>query len=308
MPYFGQPKTAPSIPPVKIEETKKRFADMDHKLETVLATLQKLTTNGGSINNGAPQTGRCLFCGKTGHTIHTCYEADRYLQSGQAIQRNNKITLPSGATIPGPFGPGNTLQSKIDDYHRNHPGQTAANTLSGNTRPDEEQRSGVRGLATTMLYGISGNTNEGATQHLSNNTSGASQVINDRITALQQEIQALQKKQDIFDGVKIPRAKPFSKTPLPKSGPSVTFEKEPAVIPTPNRSRASKSLPQLQHQCHLSIPMLAPTQGINQRCTKTLQILWTAETTKALTEIKHLSWTFTNLKTFLTSVSAPQSL
>ncbi|KAG6838493.1 hypothetical protein C0991_011193, partial [Blastosporella zonata] len=57
MPYFGQSKTAPLIPPVKIEETKKRFADMDHKLETVLATLQKLTTNGGSLNNRAPQTG-----------------------------------------------------------------------------------------------------------------------------------------------------------------------------------------------------------------------------------------------------------
>ncbi|KAG6838825.1 hypothetical protein C0991_008087, partial [Blastosporella zonata] len=57
MPYFGQSKTAPLIPPVKIEETEKRFADMDHKLETILAPLQKLTTNGSSINNGAPQTG-----------------------------------------------------------------------------------------------------------------------------------------------------------------------------------------------------------------------------------------------------------
>ncbi|KAG6838713.1 hypothetical protein C0991_009314, partial [Blastosporella zonata] len=54
-PYFGQSKATPLIPPVKIEETKKRFADMDHKLETILATLQKLTTNSGSINNKALQ-------------------------------------------------------------------------------------------------------------------------------------------------------------------------------------------------------------------------------------------------------------
>ncbi|KAG6863480.1 hypothetical protein C0991_005525, partial [Blastosporella zonata] len=84
-PYFGQSKITTPIPTIKVEETKKRFADMDHKLETILATLQKLTTNGGSINNGALRNGRCLFCGKTGHTIHGCYEADRYLQSGQAI-------------------------------------------------------------------------------------------------------------------------------------------------------------------------------------------------------------------------------
>ncbi|KAG6863481.1 hypothetical protein C0991_005526 [Blastosporella zonata] len=92
-----------------------------------------------------------------------------------------------------------------------------------------------------MLYGISGNTNKGATQSTSNDTSGASQIIGDRILALQQEIQALQKKQDLFDRVKIPRAKPFSKTPLLKGGPSVTFEKEPAVIPAPNRNRTSKT-------------------------------------------------------------------
>ncbi|KAG6863339.1 hypothetical protein C0991_006613 [Blastosporella zonata] len=29
----------------QVEETKKHFADMDHKLETILATLQKLTIN-----------------------------------------------------------------------------------------------------------------------------------------------------------------------------------------------------------------------------------------------------------------------
>ncbi|KAG6851834.1 hypothetical protein C0991_005538, partial [Blastosporella zonata] len=132
----------PPIPPVKIEETKKCFADMDHKLETVLATLQK-----------------------------------------------------------------------------------------------------------------------GATQYTSNNTSGASQVIGDQITALQQEIQALQKKQDIFDGVEIPRAKPFSKNPLPRSGPSVTFEKEPGIIPTPNRSRMPKT-PTINPA---SMPPIRPYASANPR-------------------------------------------
>ncbi|KAG6862833.1 hypothetical protein C0991_009959, partial [Blastosporella zonata] len=69
------------------------------------------------------------------------------------------------------------------------------------------------------------------------------------------------KKQDIFNGVKIPRAKPFSKTPLPKSGPSVSLEKEPVVIPTPNRSRT----PEIPTTNPAPTPPIHPYASANPR-------------------------------------------
>ncbi|KAG6859874.1 hypothetical protein C0991_012451, partial [Blastosporella zonata] len=113
-------------------------------------------------------------------------------------------------------------------------------------RPDEEQRSGVQEMANSMLYGISDPTGQD-TMALQTDTSATAQVLGERISALQQEIQALQKKQTIFDGVELPRVKPFSRpTPAsmtvtagrsnetPNQGPSKSPAPElPTTMPTP---------------------------------------------------------------------------
>ncbi|KAG6838670.1 hypothetical protein C0991_009709 [Blastosporella zonata] len=106
--------------------------------------------------------------------------------------------------------PGLTLQNCFDDYHWVNPGQKAATTnLLGNMRPDEEERSGVQDMANSMLYGIS--DADHSTMALQTDTLATAQVLEEQILALQQEIQALQKKQTIFDGVELPRVKPFSR-------------------------------------------------------------------------------------------------
>ncbi|KAG6847918.1 hypothetical protein C0991_001167 [Blastosporella zonata] len=105
---------------------------------------------------------------------------------------------------------GLTLQNRFDNYHWVNPGQKAATTnLLGNMRPDKEQWSGIRDMANSMLCGISDAGR--STMALQTDTLATAQVLEEQILALQQEIQALQKKQTIFDGVELPRVKLFSR-------------------------------------------------------------------------------------------------
>ncbi|KAG6863041.1 hypothetical protein C0991_008590 [Blastosporella zonata] len=142
----------PPVPEIKKEEYKQRIAEMDTKLEAVLASLQKLTSG----NNNSLGRGKCAFCGRMGHTVHNCYEVEQYINSGRVLRHNNRLCLPSGPTLPNPTMPGLTLQNRFNDYHQVNPGQKGATTnLSGNMCPDEEQWSGIQDMANSMLYGIS---------------------------------------------------------------------------------------------------------------------------------------------------------
>ncbi|KAG6847596.1 hypothetical protein C0991_001608, partial [Blastosporella zonata] len=103
-------------------------------------------------------------------------------------------------------------------------------------RPDEEQRSGVREMANSMLYGISDTTGR-STMALQTDTSATAQVLGERISALQQEIQALQKKQTIFDGVELPRVKLFSR-PTPASTTAMAGQSSEASNQDPSKNPA----------------------------------------------------------------------
>ncbi|KAG6852011.1 hypothetical protein C0991_004133, partial [Blastosporella zonata] len=245
----------PPVPEIKKEEYEQRIAEMDTKLEAVLASLQKLTSgNSNSIGRG-----KCAFCGRMGHTVHNCYEVERYINSGRVLRRDNCLCLPSGATLPNPTMPGLTLQNHFDNYHQVNPGQKAATTnLSSNMCPDEEQWSGIRDMANSMLYGIS--DADHSTMALQTNTSATAQVLEERISALQQEIQALQKKQAIFDRVKLPRVKPFSR--LAPANTTVTLGQ---VDEVPMQRASGNPAPTLPTMAPTPPPPIHPFANSNPR-------------------------------------------
>ncbi|KAG6859152.1 hypothetical protein C0991_001274, partial [Blastosporella zonata] len=96
-----------SGPKIKKEDYEQKISEMDTKLEAVLASLQKLTSGSNNPNS----RGKCAFCGRTGHTVHNCYEVEHYINSGRVLRRDNRLCLPSGASLPNPTAPGLTLQN-----------------------------------------------------------------------------------------------------------------------------------------------------------------------------------------------------
>ncbi|KAG6839884.1 hypothetical protein C0991_010780 [Blastosporella zonata] len=230
---------------IKKEDYEQKIAKMDTKLEAALASLQKLTS-GTSNNNGR---GKCAFCSRMGHTVHTCYKVEHYITTGRVLQCDNRLCLPLGASLPNPTAPGLTLQNHFDDYHHANLGQKATTTnLSGNMHPNQEQRSGVQEMANSMLYGISDTTSR-STMALQTDTLATAQVLGECILALQQEIQALQKKQTIFDGVELPRVKLFS-WPTPATMTATAGQSNEAPTQGPSRNPAL--------ELHTTTPTLVP--------------------------------------------------
>ncbi|KAG6863783.1 hypothetical protein C0991_003242 [Blastosporella zonata] len=125
-------------------------------------------------------------------------------------------------------------------------------------RPDKEQQSGIRDMANSMLYGIS--DADRSTMALQTDTSATAQVLEGQILALQQEIQALQKKQTIFDGVKLPQVKPFSQ-PAP-TNTTATLEQVDGV---PTQKASGNPAPTLPTTAPAPLPLIHPFANSNPR-------------------------------------------
>ncbi|KAF8263162.1 hypothetical protein EI94DRAFT_1481581, partial [Lactarius quietus] len=68
----------------------------------------------------------CNFCGIPGHFMRECEIAAEYACMGECKQNvENRIVLPSGAALPRSIT-GAWMQDRIDEYHRQNPGQMAA--------------------------------------------------------------------------------------------------------------------------------------------------------------------------------------
>jgi len=78
-------------------------------------------------------TNACNFCSATGHYIRECGVVQEYVDAGK-IRRDaeGKVILSSGAFVPRSI-PGQWLRDRVDEWHRQNPGQLARAQLSAST-------------------------------------------------------------------------------------------------------------------------------------------------------------------------------
>ncbi|KAG6838680.1 hypothetical protein C0991_009637 [Blastosporella zonata] len=95
---------------------------------------------------------------------------------------------------------------------------------------------------------------------LQTDTSATAQVLEEQILALQQEIQALQKKQTIFDRVKLPWVKPFSRL-----APANTTATPERVNGVPMQRASGNPAPMLPTTAPTPLPPIHPFANSNPR-------------------------------------------
>ncbi len=127
------PSTAPSSVPftldtiVKTEQLGTIFTEFTKSIIAVINSSHPRAAS--SLTGTAPRKLECAFCGKE-HFIRNCDLVEEYRRDGK-IKHNidGKVILPTGAYVPRDI-PGKFLQERIDEWHRRHPGQLAAGSIS----------------------------------------------------------------------------------------------------------------------------------------------------------------------------------
>jgi hypothetical protein len=113
----------------------------------------------------------CSYCSETGHFIIKCPHVDEDIQAGKCKRDSDgRVTLPSGAFVPRRIQ-GQNLRARIEEWHRQNPGQLAAAQL-------------LLGLATQHLAPVPPTST-------SPNATTFQLSENDRILSLEHEILAL---------------------------------------------------------------------------------------------------------------------
>ena len=106
-------------------------AELGEMFKNVLGAQPTINTNPrpplppGRITASNDGSSKCNFCGVPGHFMRECEVANEYMRLGKC-KRNveGKIVLPASAVIPQHIT-GTWLRDRIDEYHRQNPGQMA---------------------------------------------------------------------------------------------------------------------------------------------------------------------------------------
>ena len=84
-----------------------------------------------------PSTSICNFCGIPGHYIWECEIVEEFIQFGKCKHNlEGKVVLPSGAMVPRGIT-GTWLCNRVDEWHRQNPGQLAAQIFFEVTMPQD---------------------------------------------------------------------------------------------------------------------------------------------------------------------------
>jgi uncharacterized small protein (DUF1192 family) len=183
---------------------------------------------------GVPRPGplssaRCNFCRDPSHFISRCPVVEQYIQQGKIrYSPEGKVILSGGSWILRNME-GQWLQDKVDTWHRLNLGQLVFRHLMSNMNDD----AGIKPNNTPLLFfGIrSPSKKSPELSELVSEPAGVmlstTEDMDQRITALQQEIMALhaRKKKIVFDRVEIPsnrhglpQARPQTHQKSPRSG------------------------------------------------------------------------------------------
>ena len=85
--------------------------------------------NGGSGGGGPLGNSACNFCRLSGHYIRECEVTAEYIRTGKCKRNHEgRVVLPAGEMVPQHIT-GTWLCGRIDEYHRQNPGQIRAATM-----------------------------------------------------------------------------------------------------------------------------------------------------------------------------------
>ena len=141
----GATPLSPPSPPVNIKTElqnevqsaiKSAMAEMTEMFKSAFAAQAQFSGGGQASpsHTCAPtmtrppldQSSKCNFCGEAGHFMRKCEVVNEYARIGKCKHNHeNKIVLPSGATVPRSII-GTWLRDRIDEYHRQNPNQLGA--------------------------------------------------------------------------------------------------------------------------------------------------------------------------------------
>nr|GAT45998.1 predicted protein [Mycena chlorophos] len=123
---------APVAPEIKQEPAVSSLVESLNGLIKILATQAQQQSAPRQNNNtyNQPAAGNeCNMCGNIHHFIRNCEVVDEYTRLGKCKRdTNGRVTLPSGAFVPSRIA-GKYLKDRIDEWHRQNPGQLAAAQL-----------------------------------------------------------------------------------------------------------------------------------------------------------------------------------
>jgi len=126
-------QTASALPAAEIK------TEIQTALATAVATLGEMFKNAleaqnlgnrskglGNSRLAGEATSKCNFCSIPGHFMRECEIVAEYIRMGKCKRSpKGKIVLPSGAVVPHHIT-GAWLRDRIDEYHRQNPGQMGA--------------------------------------------------------------------------------------------------------------------------------------------------------------------------------------
>jgi len=128
---------SPTSTPVTTTQVVVKTEDPPSSVEALAQALQKALFPQGNAPARAQQTGAgprreggaCNFCGGTDHFIRECGVVQDYITAGK-IRRDveGRVVLSTGAFVPRGI-PGRWLRERVDEWHRQNPGQLAQGQL-----------------------------------------------------------------------------------------------------------------------------------------------------------------------------------
>ncbi|KAJ7360673.1 hypothetical protein DFH08DRAFT_1030769 [Mycena albidolilacea] len=101
------------------------------KVLTAQQQIQQSRPSGSQSSNSFPPRSdqNCSYCSETGHFIAKCLHVDEDMNAGKCKRDSDgRVTLPSGAFVPRRIE-GRNLRARIEEWHRQNPGQLAAAQL-----------------------------------------------------------------------------------------------------------------------------------------------------------------------------------
>jgi hypothetical protein len=121
--------TTPATDPhaAQLDALAETMANLGEMFRTML--LGQTTSRSGGTAPVAANTlenSGCTFCGDYGHFIRKCELVEDFISAGKCTRDpEGKVVLPTGAFVSRSV-PGERLCDRFDEWHRQNPGQTAA--------------------------------------------------------------------------------------------------------------------------------------------------------------------------------------
>ncbi|KAG6861280.1 hypothetical protein C0993_002735 [Termitomyces sp. T159_Od127] len=176
-----------------------------------------------------------------------CNTLEQYIRLGWVRRgTDGKVVLSTGTNIPN-YLELKSYQERVDEWHRRNPGNIAAGTLSSNANPNADQH--IQQQLIHKVLHLDGVGDKGGLSKES------------RIIALEMELNAL--KNQVFDGVEVPRPKQL----LKGYKPMATVANNPAspapeAQPAPTSTAPADDAPPVANVSD-PLPLLHPYSGLN---------------------------------------------